>query len=107
MATRFVGMSEPALQSTVRCPACRVETTAIMPTDACVFFWSCPACEVVVRPKAGDCCVFLLLRIDPLPAQRTRVTPCLHRTSTVSDYGEPESGPWSPERVLRSVGKQV
>src|SRR5258708_19573330 len=29
-----------------------------MPTDHCVFFHDCPACQTVLRPKAGDCCVF-------------------------------------------------
>jgi hypothetical protein len=29
-----------------------------MPTDACLFFWSCPACGLRVKPKQGDCCVF-------------------------------------------------
>ncbi|MGH7447281.1 MAG: GDCCVxC domain-containing (seleno)protein, partial [Longimicrobiales bacterium] len=24
----------------------------------CQFFWSCPACGELVRPKPGDCCVF-------------------------------------------------
>ena len=29
-----------------------------MPTDACVFFHACAGCGEVLRPKAGDCCVF-------------------------------------------------
>jgi hypothetical protein len=29
-----------------------------MPFDACLYFWDCPACGAVVRPKPGDCCVF-------------------------------------------------
>ena len=29
-----------------------------MPTDACQFFYECEHCEAVLRPKAGDCCVF-------------------------------------------------
>ena len=29
-----------------------------MPTDACVFFYSCTGCGVRLRPAAGDCCVF-------------------------------------------------
>ena len=29
-----------------------------MPTDACRFFHECAACKVLLRPSAGDCCVF-------------------------------------------------
>ena len=29
-----------------------------MPTDACQWFYECESCHVVLRPKAGDCCVF-------------------------------------------------
>jgi len=29
-----------------------------MPTDACVFFYDCPACKTKMKPKEGDCCVF-------------------------------------------------
>ena len=29
-----------------------------MPSDACQFFYECPECQALLRPKAGDCCVF-------------------------------------------------
>jgi hypothetical protein len=29
-----------------------------MPTDACLFFWTCPACAARIKPQPGDCCVF-------------------------------------------------
>ncbi len=29
-----------------------------MPTDACQWFYECESCKAVLRPKAGDCCVF-------------------------------------------------
>ena len=48
----------PALQSTLTCPACAVETVETMPTDACLFFWNCPGCGAHLKPKSGDCCVF-------------------------------------------------
>ena len=46
------------LTATITCPACDACTAAAMPTDACQFFWGCPACGAVLRPEAGDCCVF-------------------------------------------------
>lgn len=46
------------LVSTLTCPACGAAHNATMPTDACQWFWDCPTCGGVARPKPGDCCVF-------------------------------------------------
>lgn len=46
------------LQSTLTCPQCGVATEETMPTDACQWFYECPACRALLRPRAGDCCVF-------------------------------------------------
>lgn len=46
------------LESTITCPECGARQTDTMPTDACQYFWDCPACGAVIRPKAGDCCVY-------------------------------------------------
>jgi hypothetical protein len=40
------------------CPACHQVTSATMPTDQCVFFYECPHCKTVLRPKPGHCCVY-------------------------------------------------
>jgi hypothetical protein len=29
-----------------------------MPTDACLWFYECEGCKVILRPLSGDCCVF-------------------------------------------------
>jgi hypothetical protein len=50
--------ASPALDSTITCPQCGAQRTERMPTDACQFFYQCPACKATLRPKAGDCCVF-------------------------------------------------
>jgi phage terminase large subunit GpA-like protein len=60
-------MPEPTLTSTVTCPACGRRTEAEMPADACQFFWQCPGCGTVLRPKAGDCCVFCSYGDVPCP----------------------------------------
>ena len=45
--------------STLTCPQCgAVHRDLLMPTDACQFFWDCPTCAAVIKPKPGDCCVF-------------------------------------------------
>ena len=60
-------MSAEILQSVITCPGCRRQTTETMPTDACLFFWSCPACGAQLRPKPGDCCVFCSYGSVPCP----------------------------------------
>lgn len=46
------------LESTLVCPACGVATKEVMPTDACQYFYDCPACGTLLKPKPGDCCVY-------------------------------------------------
>jgi hypothetical protein len=38
-----------------------------MPTDACLFFHACAGCALLLRPKAGDCCVFCSYGSVPCP----------------------------------------
>jgi hypothetical protein len=38
-----------------------------MPEDACLWFFACPGCGVLLRPKAGDCCVFCSWGDRPCP----------------------------------------
>lgn len=72
-------MDDRAREAVITCPACGTRTAASMPENACVFFWECPACRAVVRPKRaeggseGDCCVFCSYSDAPCPpVQRAR-----------------------------------
>jgi len=38
-----------------------------MPTDACQFFYDCKGCAAVLRPNAGDCCVYCSFGDVPCP----------------------------------------
>lgn len=69
-------MKQPVLQSTITCPKCghRVEET--MPTNACVFFYDCPACHARLKPLGGDCCVFCSYGSVPCPPIQTGATCC-------------------------------
>ena len=42
-----------------------------MPTDACLFFHECAGCHALLRPKAGDCCVFCSYGSVPCPPIQT------------------------------------
>jgi len=46
------------LRSTITCPQCGEAREVDMPQDACQYFYECPRCSTILRPKAGACCVF-------------------------------------------------
>jgi hypothetical protein len=53
--------------STITCPTCGHREPEVMPTDACQFFYECKGCGVLLKPKAGDCCVFCSFGDVPCP----------------------------------------
>lgn len=57
---RRCATGEPPVQlrSRLTCPHCGFQREETMPTDACIYFYECPGCGRVLRPKPGDCCVF-------------------------------------------------
>lgn len=54
----------------IRCPACDHVREEEMPTDACVFFYECTGCGVLLRPNTGDCCVFCSYASERCPPAR-------------------------------------
>lgn len=54
-------------QSAITCPTCGTSKVETMPTDACLFFYECSGCGVLLRPKPGDCCVFCSYGSVPCP----------------------------------------
>jgi hypothetical protein len=63
-------------RSTLTCPECGHRETLEMPTDACLFFHECAGCGVMLRPKAGDCCVFCSYGTVPCPPVQARGRSC-------------------------------
>ena len=55
------------LQSLITYPACGFNREETMPKDACQFYWECPACHGLIRPKAGDRCVYCSYGTVPCP----------------------------------------
>jgi len=51
-------MNAVLLESALTCPYCGFVSRETMPTDACLFYYECRPCKTLLRPKAGDCCVF-------------------------------------------------
>ncbi|TXL80389.1 hypothetical protein FHP25_04990 [Vineibacter terrae] len=65
------------LQSTLTCPVCGVAKVETMPTDACRYFYECAGCGTLLKPKAGDCCVFCSWGSTPCPPiQQGRAGDC-------------------------------
>ena len=68
-------MSEIQLTSVLTCPQCGHVQREEMPTDACQYFYECPGCSTLLKPKSGDCCVFCSYGSVPCPPiQQTRAT---------------------------------
>jgi len=56
------------LRSEITCPQCGHRKVEEMPNDACQFFYECEGCGAILRPKAGDCCVFCSYGSIPCPS---------------------------------------
>ena len=57
----------PILVSELTCPHCSRRHSEAMPQDACIYFFECRGCGVVLKPKVGDCCVFCSYGSVPCP----------------------------------------
>jgi hypothetical protein len=49
---------EATLHSVITCPGCGANAEVEMPTDARIFFYECKWVHKMLKPLAGDCCVF-------------------------------------------------
>ncbi|ADE10540.1 GDCCVxC domain-containing (seleno)protein [Sideroxydans lithotrophicus] len=58
---------ELRLESLLTCPECGHAELLTMPTDACQWFYQCPSCNALLKPKPGDCCVFCSYGDVPCP----------------------------------------
>jgi len=71
---------QPAIAptSTLICPQCGHASLEAMPVDACQYFFRCPSCGSLLKPKPGDCCVFCSYGSVPCPpVQRERANHAL------------------------------
>lgn len=66
----------PILKSTITCPRCGHRAAETMPTNACLFFFDCPACQARLKPLAGHCCVFCSYGSVPCPPIQTGQACC-------------------------------
>lgn len=59
--------SAATVQCRLVCPDCGETSLETMPTNACVYFYECGDCGVMLKPKDGDCCVFCSYGDQPCP----------------------------------------
>ena len=73
MHDALMGSNTPGairLEARLTCPICGGVSQATMPTDACQYFYDCPHCGAVLKPKPGDCCVFCSFGDAPCPPKQ-------------------------------------
>jgi hypothetical protein len=66
-------MTTIVLESVLTCPQCGHMRQERMPLDSCQFFYECSHCKAVLKPKAGDCCVYCsygTVKCPPMQANR-------------------------------------
>jgi len=67
-------------RSTLCCPECGHYETETMPENACVWFYECKGCHVLLKPLKGDCCVFCSYGDTPCPPIQS-CSPCCQPAS--------------------------
>ncbi|HEV2067653.1 MAG TPA: GDCCVxC domain-containing (seleno)protein [Thermomicrobiales bacterium] len=67
-------MNAIVTDSVITCPACGWAQPETMPEDACQVVYHCVRCDALLRPLAGDCCVYCSYGSTPCPPiQRERM----------------------------------
>lgn len=64
---RMRSVNAVELTCRITCPQCHHESVETMPMDSCQFFYLCPHCQTLLRPKRGECCVFCSYGSVPCP----------------------------------------
>ncbi|RUM78376.1 MAG: hypothetical protein DSZ19_03935 [Candidatus Thioglobus sp.] len=54
----------------ISCPHCGHQQQEKMPSDHCLYFYRCTACDKTLKPKSGDCCVFCSYADYPCPPKQ-------------------------------------
>ncbi|WP_302050869.1 GDCCVxC domain-containing (seleno)protein [Vibrio coralliilyticus] len=58
---------EVVTESILTCPKCGFSSLEFMPDNACVYFYECKSCGELLKPLAGNCCVFCSYGTIPCP----------------------------------------
>lgn len=58
-------------EAIITCPVCGESSLETMPTDACLWIYTCGSCGASSRPLEGDCCVFCSYSDQVCPSKQT------------------------------------
>jgi hypothetical protein len=64
-------MADVVTRSRIVCPECSHAKVETMPVDACQHFYRCEGCGALIKPLAGDCCVFCSYGDHVCPPKQT------------------------------------
>ena len=67
-------------QSEITCPLCCHQALEQMPLNACQYYYDCKGCGELLKPKAGDCCVFCSFGTVKCPPVQTGNSCCVIET---------------------------
>ena len=59
--------------TTLTCPVCGHISIETVPTDRCIYFYTCHGCRKLLKPRAGDCCVFCSYGDKLCPSRRVDI----------------------------------
>jgi hypothetical protein len=62
--------------SEITCPECGHRERERMPENACQYFYDCRGCGAVLKPNAGDCCVFCSFGTVQCPPMQAGAAAC-------------------------------
>ena len=68
-------------RSVLTCPSCGASAEEEMPVDACVYFYECRGCGMLLKPNKGDCCVFCsfgTVKCPPIQSSTSCCAPATH-----------------------------
>jgi hypothetical protein len=74
-AARSIVSLPMVTKSIITCPICGFATEKVMPIGACEFFYECTNCKTVLKPKAGDCCIFCSYGSVRCPPKQSELLP--------------------------------
>ena len=73
---RLDPIMELTLHSEITCPACAGKSVEAMPEDACIYYYECKHCRLLLKPLKGDCCVFCSFGTVKCPPVQLSGRPC-------------------------------
>ncbi len=96
-STATLSTPEIFLESLLTCPNCGRSNLEKMPIDVCLYFYECPDCHSMLKPLAGDCCVFCSYGSVKCPPGR-------RYASSTPGHGDPQrfNGAVTRSRTRRS-----